>query len=510
MIELLREAPSLMKDLLYLKDIHSGTSSSPSTLAVAASWMRPDSIPRWTCALLLFTASAWGGIELGQTSAQADIFWPTNGIVLAILLRLERRYWASYVAGSVVANILAHAFFPFSLGHTLIFSVGNTGEIVAGALLLSSPNARKPDLTYMRTLGRFVLFGVLLAPLVSTAVVELLLACAYTPAHLLALSSWFLGDALGIAIMTPLILAIDRADIELLFGRRKRWETIGILAGMAALSCAVFAQSKFPVSFLLIPALLLAIFRLGSSGAAIGIFLMAAPAAWFTDHTRGPFSLVHSDPLIHNIFMLQSFFAVALITLYAVTSALSRRDRLHDEISLAFTEADAEAARDHITGLANRRTLDKQLAVEWQRAVHEKGSLSLLMIDVDHFKLYNDHFGHVAGDECLRRIAAILSNAPLRVTDLVARYGGEEFAVLLPRALSPGATAMAERIRQSVSDACLPHREGILTISIGVATLRPSHGLDEVALIQQADRALYAAKSGGRNRVQVWQKEMRG
>ena len=257
----------------------------------------------------------------------------------------------------------------------------------------------------------------------------------------------------------------------------------------------------------MIPALLLAIFRLGSSGSAIGIFLMAVPAAYFTAHARGPFSLVRSDMLIHSIFLLQCFLFVALIILYSVSSALSERDRLQKETSAAFTEADANAARDHITSLANRRTFDKKLTYEWQRAIHEKGALSLLMIDVDQFKLYNDYYGHVAGDECLRRVAAILAGAPLRSTDMVARYGGEELAIVLPRALTPGAAAMAERIRQSVGDACLPHmphHAGIVTISIGVATLNPADGPDETLLIRRADHALYAAKNAGRNQVAVW------
>jgi diguanylate cyclase (GGDEF)-like protein len=261
-----------------------------------------------------------------------------------------------------------------------------------------------------------------------------------------------------------------------------------------------------PIAFLLIPGLLFAIFRLGSSGSAIGVFLMAVPAACLTAHAHGPFSVLRSDLLIHRIFLLQCFLCVALTILYSVSSTLSQRDRLQQEITAAFTEADVEAGQDHITGLANRRTFDKRLAYEWHRAVHEKLSMSLLMIDVDQFKLYNDFYGHLAGDECLRKIAAILASAPLRGSDVVARYGGEEFAVILPRALSNGAAALAERIRLAVADACiphLPHPAGIVTVSIGVATLSPAHNLDDTALIQRADLALYGAKKAGRNQVSV-------
>jgi diguanylate cyclase (GGDEF)-like protein len=496
-----------MKDMFFSQDINSSVSASRFKLSAVAQWMQPDSLVRLSFATLIYAISAWGGVQLGQSSAGADVFWPANGILLAILLRLERRYWVSYLAGSTVANILAHSFFEFSLFQLLTFTAANTSEVLVAALLLSNSEARRPDLNQMRTLGRFVLFGVLCGPLVSTGLVQLVQTLRGTPSNLQGLTNWFAADALGIAIMTPLVLAIDRTELATLFGTAKRMKTLGILAGLAVLSCAVFAQSGLPVAFLMIPALLLAIFRLGSSGSAIGIFLMAVPAAYFTAHARGPFSLVRSDMLIHSIFLLQCFLFVALIILYSVSSALSERDRLQKETSAAFTEADANAARDHITSLANRRTFDKKLTYEWQRAIHEKGALSLLMIDVDQFKLYNDYYGHVAGDECLRRVAAILAGAPLRSTDMVARYGGEEFAIVLPRALTPGAAAMAERIRQSVGDACLPHmphHAGIVTISIGVATLNPADGPDETLLIRRADHALYAAKNAGRNQVAVW------
>jgi two-component system chemotaxis family response regulator WspR len=176
-------------------------------------------------------------------------------------------------------------------------------------------------------------------------------------------------------------------------------------------------------------------------------------------------------------------------------------------MTAAYHEADLNAGIDHVTGMANRRTFDKQLAREWRRAVRERVGLSLIMIDADQFKLYNDHYGHLAGDACLRMIGSILRNAPLRETDLAARYGGEEFAVILPRATSEGASLMAERIRQAVADQHIPHlpyHPGIVTISMGVATIRPTDEWDETMLIEKADQALYLAKKEGRNQVKSW------
>ncbi len=141
--------------------------------------------------------SAWGGVELGRTSV-ADIFWPANGILIAFLLRLERCYWVSYLAGSVAANIFAHVYFGFSPAQLALFSASDTIEVLPAALFLSTANAQKPDLDRLPVLGRFVLAGVLLAPLVSAAMVELSLAIWSKPAGFVSMTNWFVGDALGI------------------------------------------------------------------------------------------------------------------------------------------------------------------------------------------------------------------------------------------------------------------------------------------------------------------------
>jgi diguanylate cyclase (GGDEF)-like protein len=262
-----------------------------------------------------------------------------------------------------------------------------------------------------------------------------------------------------------------------------------------------------PVDFLLIPALLLAIFRLGSSGSAIGIILIAGPAVYMTERSHGAFALVRAGMFVHSIFILQCFLCVALILLYSVNSALKERDRLQEAVTAAFYEADANAGLDHLTGLANRRSFDKQLSREWQRAYRERLNLSLLMIDVDRFKLYNDHYGHPAGDECLRKVASILAQSALRATDVVARYGGEEFAILLPGVSLNMATLLAERIRQSIVETHLPHAadpQCIVTISAGVAGMQPSNDIEMATLVERADRALYEAKDRGRDRVETW------
>ena len=160
---------------------------------------------------------------------------------------------------------------------------------------------------------------------------------------------------------------------------------------------------------------------------------------------------------------------------------------------------------DGLTGIANRRRFDEALQSEWRRCSRSQTPLSLIMIDVDYFKCYNDCYGHLAGDECLRKVAGAVAAQVHRGADLVARFGGEEFACLLPDTGAEASRAMAERLRDSVLSLKLAHSmsavSGHVTISLGVATLVPDGNDDSARLIDIADRSLYAAKLKGRNRI---------
>jgi diguanylate cyclase (GGDEF)-like protein len=160
---------------------------------------------------------------------------------------------------------------------------------------------------------------------------------------------------------------------------------------------------------------------------------------------------------------------------------------------------------DGLTGVANRRNFDRGLDKEWRRAFRAKTEMSLIMIDVDYFKPYNDFYGHQGGDECLRVVAKILKESLRRPGDLLCRYGGEEFAVILPDTPLAGAAIVAENLRLAVEKAGVPHRHsraaGHVTISLGVGCGKPHLGGEPVDLIKVADQALYESKSRGRNTV---------
>jgi len=168
-------------------------------------------------------------------------------------------------------------------------------------------------------------------------------------------------------------------------------------------------------------------------------------------------------------------------------------------------ELDRLATMDGLTGLANRRHFDDVLDKEWRRAAREKAKLSLIMIDIDFFKFYNDNYGHQGGDDCLKQVSAALQKAVCRPGDLVARYGGEEFVVVLPNTPAEGSMVMAEKLCLAVSTLKIKHEfskaSKVVTISMGVATMIPSSTTSEEVLIASADQALYEAKEEGRNRA---------
>jgi len=183
------------------------------------------------------------------------------------------------------------------------------------------------------------------------------------------------------------------------------------------------------------------------------------------------------------------------------------RARVNNHAELKHSrDALAQMARlDGLTGLPNRRTFDDVLEREWRRLARSNSPISLIMFDVDHFKLYNDTYGHGGGDYCLKKIAECAVAALQRPADMIARYGGEEFVAILPDTLIDGATAVAEAIRQNVAALNIEHEKSLtaacVTVSLGLATMIPNLETQPHTLIEKADKALYAAKHNGRNRV---------
>jgi diguanylate cyclase (GGDEF)-like protein len=210
---------------------------------------------------------------------------------------------------------------------------------------------------------------------------------------------------------------------------------------------------------------------------------------------------------------LHSFVLIGVV-LVSIAFFIERRERLSflnevlvevksHELSRINRHLITIAREDALSGLANRRAFDDTLVIEWDRARREEQPISLLFMDVDHFKLYNDTYGHSAGDDCLRQVAGAIKKAVLRPADLTARYGGEEFVVLLPTTDGMGAEEVAERILRTVDSMAIPHKRSLVsyhvTVSIGICTLLPSDKNTIALFIENADAALYKAKTSGRH-----------
>jgi two-component system, chemotaxis family, response regulator WspR len=184
------------------------------------------------------------------------------------------------------------------------------------------------------------------------------------------------------------------------------------------------------------------------------------------------------------------------------------------ELMIANEELRRISFLDGLTGIANRRYFDEFLEREWHRAKRGKTSLALLMLDVDCFKNYNDTYGHLAGDECLKKIATLLKATMKRPTDLAVRYGGEEFAVVLPDTNVEGARIVGEKIRRGVEQLGISHKNSsiskVVTISIGIATMSVIDGGEPITMIADADNALYQAKQCGRNQIKIAESSREG
>jgi diguanylate cyclase (GGDEF)-like protein len=236
---------------------------------------------------------------------------------------------------------------------------------------------------------------------------------------------------------------------------------------------------------------------------------IAEPERWIAQHLglepgRAQPMLQHlaDDRWIHTYEVRTS--SGHTVVARAEVTDLVRKEQM---LALANENLSRQSTTDGLTGIANRRKFDQTLGVEWQRAARTGNSLSLLLVDIDHFKRFNDHYGHVAGDECLRRVTHVLSSCVRRAGELLARYGGEEFVLLLPGADLDHARDLAQRCLNAIHRENIPHGSSPttdhVTFSIGVAQVFPAGAKDPESLVNAADTAMYRAKMDGRARFEI-------
>jgi diguanylate cyclase (GGDEF)-like protein/PAS domain S-box-containing protein len=577
---------------------------------------------------ILLGLLSYSALLLNLRTGGITILWPSNGLLLSVLLLTRRRQWPSYLGVAFAVDLGINLSLANPVGISAYLAGCNMIEVLVAASLLYRVMGPVPDLTRRRQLIYFLAFGVILAPAIAAFLASLTLQQFYNTAMAHTFRLWWRADALGISTVTPLCLSVG----TLKFSRDKLLKLLPPLVLLCAVTSWVFWQTNVPFGFLVLPCLILLGIRGGLAGSSLGLLVVSVIGGFLTTVGHGPTELMREHSIEHRISALQFFIAISMLSVYLLELVMSESRRLQkslesseayfrllaetsrdiivltdldgsrryvspavtellgwtpdelvggtyreivhpedmpgwnavledcrsgsaattlqyrckkkdggylwmesnlrlcsdpstgkpvgfvnvvrdisgrkaaeQDLEKAFRLVESLASLDGLTEIANRRRLDQVLEHEWRVAVRNKSDMSLLLIDVDHFKSYNDIHGHLAGDDCLRRIAKVTADMVSRPSDLVARYGGEEFAVVLPTTPESGARKVAERIRGAVQGLAMPHegnRHGVITVSIGCATYTPDPDMKLDRLIEAADSALYRAKTAGRNAVE--------
>jgi diguanylate cyclase (GGDEF)-like protein len=491
--------------------------------------------------IALTAALAWLGLYSGRGAGRVPAVWWANAALVSVLLletaepqritegsveivvpRPEsflrnlltggrRRHWPILLVAGYLGNVLAHYIMQDPPAQIVLLSACDILETAVAAYGVGFSLGDRVNLTEQKQLLLFVGFAVFLGPLVSSLAAGTILHWLVGSSMAVALR-WFPPSVLGMSIIPPLVLGLARRETWDLFRPGRLANTLLYLFTIGAATVLIFSRSDFAMLFLIIPPLLFLVVRLGLSGGALGCCVVAALGTDFTVG-RSSGALTQVDPsLEHRIWMLQMFLAAAVLSVSVVAVVLAElqrasRDVRESEMRYRTLAASMEmlAALDPLTKVANRRSFDEALDREWQRALRARTPLSLILFDADYFKAYNDHYGHLAGDDCLKKIADTFTSTVRRPADLVARFGGEEFGIILPETDASGAFRLAENLRTRIEKLGWTHAAspcGVVTLSGGCASMTPLVGETATDLLNSADEALYEAKRQGRNRIE--------
>lgn len=482
---------------------------------------QPLPVPRWPVFVLLPLAhylTVKLTFSLAMSPENEVVIWLPNALLLVALMHYRgQRAWA-FAAATLTSDVLANlpVFPPLQ---AVLLSLCNLGEVVLTFLLLRHTSAAA-NIERIADFAKFIVAGPVVGAFVASlcaGAVLLTLDKVSTDYPTLVLL-WWHGDALGLLICAPMLLAFLQPWQPM---PHLRWWDGVVVGASVLLGVLVFSglgsRQDATVALtpnLLLPAVLYIAARIGRRWTTLAVALVAVGVAWTqtTDHRLfGPASphemILRTQEFIFVLSLVGMGFALLFGEQRAMARELERKVR---ERTRELEESNAKLARlsatDGLTGVANRRRFDEALAAECLRARRAEAPLALALIDVDEFKAYNDRYGHLAGDDCLKAVAQVLETEAHRASDLVARYGGEEFAVISPTTDLAGAAALAETLRRAVENLAIPHvgsPHGVVSVSIGVAAVEPGQAPLGATLIERADRALYAAKAAGRNRVEV-------
>ncbi len=582
--------------------------------------------------LTLVFLSAVASVLNGRSQAQGgiSIIWLSNGFMIGVLLCASRRQWPALLGLATLVDFGVNLGLHTPPSYSAYLTFCNMAEIAIASSLMYASIAPNPDLSEMKQVRSFLLFGVGLAPLVASLLAMFGLREWLGVTFWHGLQFWFAADVLGIATITPLYLSYHHRRR---FSVRSKFETTSLILLVVVVSFLVFGVSTIPTLWVVLLFLILLGARVGFNGSALGLLIVLLIGGYYTVNGHGPIPAGMHGSASQRILLFQVFTGSAMLALYLTEVAMAASNRMRlgleasetrfrllaeasrdiivlagldgerkyvspaateilgweqnellgrdyrqithpddlkkmaqllrdcrdgretgslsyrcrkkdgqyvwmesnirlyqdgntgdpagfvyilrdiserklaeDKLQDAFRTVEQLALVDGLTGVANRRLLDDTLSREWLRAIRDGLSISLLLIDVDHFKKYNDIYGHLAGDLCLRTVASAIQTTLRRPSDLLARYGGEEFVIVLPNTPSAGAEILSSKIMEAVERCAIPHagsQYGFVTISLGCATTTATMDSTPIELLKMADDAMYHAKTSGRNRMQV-------
>jgi diguanylate cyclase (GGDEF)-like protein len=424
------------------------------------------------------------GLQLAYLHASATAVWPCTGIALAALLIFGYRVWPGIFIGAFLANLTTMGTVETSAG----IAVGNTLEALAGCYLVTRFAGGKEAFARAQDIFKFALLAGIAATTVSATigVVTLSLAgFAQWQAFGSIWYTWWLGDAVGAVLVTPLLL-LWRENPRLRWKRNQIVELAFLFSGLISTAWIVFGQTfhlklkNYPFEYLCIPFLVWAAYRFGRRKAATALCVLAGIATWGTLHGYGPFARESQNT---SLLLLQAFMGIMAITTLALASEVTEHKRAEERVRNL-------AVSDPLTGLANYRQLVEALETEIKRFGRNERPFVVLLLDLDGLKQINDAHGHLTGSRALCRLADML-RLYSREMDTAGRYGGDEFVLILPETDAEAARLVAQRIsRRLAEDGEIPQ----ISVSIGTAIF-PDDGETVHEILGAADRDLYREKS---------------
>ena len=460
---------------------------------------------------VLLGVCAWVSTKLSLDAGGASCIWISNGLISAFILTVPAGWKKHFFIAGEVVNTGVDLAFGDPLIPALWFALCSCAEVLIAVLPLRH-FAVRADVSNRRAMCRIAYFAVFLGPLTGALLGAPAIAMQQARPWPEVLRLWFLSSSLGVAASLPFVLFLATRD-----GRRRTLRAwifdIAWAGPLVACTFAVFWQTKYPAIFLLFPPLIAVILRFRLAGAIFGTSLVVIVGAAFTAESHGPFAVSRVGTLMEPVMLFHIFGLMLFATCIPVGLQLKERHRLACELKEANQRLSDLALIDGLTGVQNRRSLDLLLDSEWSNGQLGDKELSLLYIDIDFFKRFNDTYGHPSGDDCLRRVARTLVASVPMPAECGGRYGGEEFVVVLPETSAGSAQATADRITASIRDLDIPHEAspfGVVTASVGIATVRPTPDANPSWLVHLADDALYAAKRSGRNRIELSAQGARG